>query len=280
MHKSVNFIVDKLIITSAGKRFLAMYNKISSYLNHRHNYQFIDANLNVEKKVIHFFKDLVVKDGLYAGMKYPSFKSVCSAMIPKLSGTYENELSFVFERLKKNKYDLIVDIGCAEGYYAVGLAMIFPNTPIYAFDIDLTAQQLCREMALLNQVQDQVITNGECTIENLSSLVKGKRCLIISDCEGYEEELFTSDNTHMFSNCDLIIELHPFENKNIKKEIYNVLSTGHQVQFISSLDTNRKAFELSEEYIHFLSEQKAQVVNEARPFTMDWLVASPVKWAL
>jgi hypothetical protein len=277
MQKIINFIVDKFIKTYVGKKFLGSYNKVSLYLNHRYNYQLLDPASGVEKKVHLFFKDLIIKDGLFAGMKYPSFKAICSALIPKLSGTYENELNVVFQKLRANKYDLIVDIGCAEGYYAVGLAMLFPNTPVYAFDTDSEARELCYDMALLNQVQDQVIINGECTIEKLSNLVNGKRCLIISDCEGYEEELFTADSRHIFSNCDLIIELHPFKNKNIKEDVSKGISSDHLIQFISSHDTARKVSELSLEYLHFSPEEKSRIVNETRPYTMDWLIALSVK---
>jgi precorrin-6B methylase 2 len=273
MLKSVNYIVDRLIITSAGKGFLAIYNKISSYLNHRYNYQFLDPHSGLDKEVLHFFKDLVVKHGLFAGMKYPSFKAICSALLPKLSGTYENELNVVFEKIKDNNYELIVDIGCAEGYYAVGLALMFPTTPIYAFDTDSEARKLCHDMALLNQVQDQVIIDGECTIERLSALINGKHCLIISDCEGYEEFLFTTEYQHVFTQSDLIIELHPFQNKNIKEDIAKTLSRGHLIQFISSYDTARKVNELPVEYLHFSNEAKSSIVNEARPYTMDWLIA-------
>jgi hypothetical protein len=273
MHKSINYIVDKFIITNTGKKILGIYNKVSLYLNHRYNYQLLDPASGVEKKVHLFFKDLIIKDGLFVGMKYPSFKAICSALIPKLSGTYENELNVIFQKLRVNKYDIIVDIGCAEGYYAVGLAMLFPNTPIYAFDTDIEARELCYDMALLNQVQEQVIINGECTIENLSTLINGKRCLIISDCEGYEEELFTADSKHIFINCDLIIELHPFKNKNIKEDVSRGFSSDHIIQFISSHDTGRKVSELPLEYLHFTTQEKSWIVDEARPYTMDWLIA-------
>ena len=276
MHKSINYIVDKFIITNTGKKILGIYNKVSLYLNHRYNYQFTDPTSGLEKKLYYFFNDLVVKDGLFKGMKYPSFNALCSTILPKLSGTYENELNVFFEKLKANRYELIVDIGCAEGYYAVGMAMLFPDTPIYAFDTDITAQHLCHEMALLNQVQDQVIINGECTIEDLSTLVNGKRCLIISDCEGYEEELFTADSKHMFINCDLIIELHPFKNKNIKEDVSRGFSCDHLIQFISSHDTGRKVSELPLEYLHFTTQEKSWIVNEARPHTMDWLIACSI----
>ena len=276
MYKAVNYVVDKLIITYPGKSLLGFFNKVFSYLNYRVKYQLLDETTGLEKSIIAFFPDLTVKGGLFAGMKYPSTKAVCSAFFPKLSGTYENELTFVFEGLKKNKYDLIVDIGCAEGYYAVGMAMQFPNTPVYAYDSDPFARKLCSDMALLNQKQHQVFVNGACTVEVLSSLVMGKRCLILSDCEGYEEFLFTAENQHIFNQSDLIVELHPFQNKNIKKEIYQILSKGHQIQFVSSLDANRKALELSEEYIHFSNEEKVQIVNETRPYTMDWLIAYSV----
>src|SRR5687768_17261507 len=65
---------------------------------------------------------LEVLTGPFAGMKYP-YASNGSAVFPKLLGTYESEISelFRYERLKR--YRTFIDIGCAEGYYLVGVAM-------------------------------------------------------------------------------------------------------------------------------------------------------------
>jgi hypothetical protein len=55
-------------------------------------------------------------------------QAVGSALIPKLLGCYEAELHGVIACALNTTYDTIIDIGCAEGYYAVGLALHFPDT--------------------------------------------------------------------------------------------------------------------------------------------------------
>ena len=75
--------------------------------------------LQAEKKLLAFFEDKIVRNGFFKGMKYVTFKSAGSSLFPKLLGSYEIELLPVFAGLQKNKYDDILDIGCAEGYYAV-----------------------------------------------------------------------------------------------------------------------------------------------------------------
>ena len=73
------------------------------------------------KKLELMFTDLTVKNGPMAGLKYPSFSSFGSSIFPKLVGTYENELAPIINKLNATQYKLIIDIGCAEGYYAIGL---------------------------------------------------------------------------------------------------------------------------------------------------------------
>ena len=150
------------------------------------------------------------------GLKYPGFSSFGSSIYPKLSGTYESELTDVFLKLENNNYSCIIDVGCAEGFYAVGLAQRFKDAKIYAFDISQTAQQLCNEMAILNNVSDRVEIRKECTQGNIIALVQAKRSLLICDCEGYERYLFTKEIISSLKNSDLIIELHPMHEKDVK----------------------------------------------------------------
>src|SRR5512140_2013789 len=64
---------------------------------------------------------LEVLSGPFKGMRYGDF-SYNSALIPKLLGTYEADLhNWVGEALATG-YDAVINVGCAEGYYAVGFA--------------------------------------------------------------------------------------------------------------------------------------------------------------
>ncbi len=59
--------------------------------------------------------------GPFAGMAYVA-RAVGSAVVPKLVGSYEQELHGVLADIAQTPYMVVVDVGCAEGYYAVGLA--------------------------------------------------------------------------------------------------------------------------------------------------------------
>ena len=77
---------------------------------------------------------MAVRHGVFAGMSYPDGKSTGSVLVPKLLGSYEVELEPVWKSLFTSDYDTIVDVGCAEGYYAVGFARRRPASHIFAYD--------------------------------------------------------------------------------------------------------------------------------------------------
>src|SRR6202012_121812 len=104
---------------------------------------------------------LVVNGGPFQGMKYLP-ESHGSALAPKLVGSYEAEISAMIEEYcARGGAANVVDIGCDEGYYAVGMALRLPLAKVYAFDIDSRAQRDCAQMAALNNVQDRVVIGGE-----------------------------------------------------------------------------------------------------------------------
>src|SRR5690606_8070667 len=60
-----------------------------------------------------------VLNGVFEGMRYSSFTAFGSELYPKLLGSYELEIQGVITELAQQSFDVIVDVGCAEGYYAV-----------------------------------------------------------------------------------------------------------------------------------------------------------------
>lgn len=148
----------------------------------------------------------VVAGGPFQGMKYVE-TAVGSELIPKLIGSYEMELSGIIEKIARDNYETVLDIGCAEGYYVVGLAMQIPKATVYGFDLEPKAMRLCAEMAAVNEVAAQVIVKGACTPATFDELVHGKT-LIICDCEGYEMELLNPEKSPKLIQTDLLVELH------------------------------------------------------------------------
>lgn len=130
-----------------------------------------------------------VRQGVFAGMRYVE-GSQGSAYIPKLLGIYERELTSQVESLIARRPSLIVDMGAAEGYYAVGLARRLPSSQVVAFEMEPAGRQALHEMVRINEVHERVTVRGRCEPEDLASELRGRdHVAIICDVEGYEEKL-------------------------------------------------------------------------------------------
>ncbi len=263
-------IADAFVKTKTGGVMIGILHKPYEFLRYRRSLlEHSESSENLKKK----FFDLTVRKGFMKGLKYPGFSSFGSSIFPKLSGTYESELTDIFLKLEGNKYACIVDVGCAEGFYAVGLARRFKESKVFAFDINERAQHLCKEMAELNNVTESVEVRHECTPDNLATLVNRQKSLIICDCEGYERHLFVSENINKLENSDLIIELHPMNVKDVKEYLYQLFVDTHSIDYVTSYDDSRKIFDLSDMYAELSNIDKLKIVQEGRSFSMDWMIA-------
>ena len=128
----------------------------------------------------------------------------CSALIPKLVGTYEEEIS---DWLKDSgKYRNIINLGCAEGYYAVGLGLKNSTSNVLAVDISPIARKMCNKLIKLNSVGN-VDVKSSLTKRDIKALKEG---LVICDIEGDEVGLLNPKKNQDLLDYDYIIECHDF----------------------------------------------------------------------
>ena len=221
------------------------------------------------------FPTLTVVTGPFRGMKYPSLRAVGSALLPKLLGSYESELHSALELMLARNYSTIVDIGCAEGYYAVGLALRLPAAEVFAFDTDARGREACAEMAMLNSVDVRVHIGSLCDANVLRSLPLGSRALIVVDCEGYEKALFSSGLLDVLVKHDLIIEVHDFIDITISYHLKGIFGRTHHVQSIKSKDDIEKAHSYRYEQLEkYDPNERLLILAERRPAIMEWLIAT------
>lgn len=228
-------------------------------------------NLLLASAIQKICPDLIVRHGVFQGMKYPYAQAAGSALFPKLLGSYERELHPVIEEICREGYSEIVDVGCAEGYYAVGLARRMPTARIYAYDTDPEAVRLCRTMADLNGVSDRITIGGLFDAEALKTIPFTRKGLILSDCEGFEKKLFGEETVSLLASCDLLVEVHDFLDITISSYIRKLFESTHDIEVIQSLDDIKKAqtyrFEELEPYD--LATRKT-LLAESRPAIMEW----------
>jgi len=214
----------------------------------------------------------MVLNGPFKGMKYPRLQARGSRLYPKLLGSYEKELSTIIGIILRRKYDVIVDIGCAEGYYAVGLGMHMSTVKIFAYDTDKEALRLCEDMGALNGVKVNV---GEfCDQATLRNLDLGERALIVSDCEGYETTLFDQNMASYLERHDILIESHDWVDIGTTRRLWAIFSETHECEIIESVDDIAKAYTYNfEELKDFDLSDRHRVLTEGRKHIMKWIFA-------
>lgn len=213
---------------------------------------------------------LVVQAGPFAGMRLLDSRSWGDGdLTPKLLGTYEQELQPWLERFMEREYSAVVDIGCAEGYYAVGCARLFPRSRVYAFDADLHAIELTRKNAEANSVVDRLVLGGVCTPERLQQLAEEEEnLLVISDCEGYESELFNFATVRALAGSDILIECHDFLRRGCTEALTTAFA-GHGVELVLAGGRNLNVFPF---LAHLNDAERWEAVCENRARQMHWLV--------
>jgi len=145
--------------------------------------------------------------GPFKGMSYIS-EAANSALVPKLLGTYEFELNPIVERLVNNRLTRLVDIGCAEGYYAVGFARRCPSLEVIAFDIDDRARRLATLLAKQNGVEGRLKIERACSPGTLQAALVGQHAAVICDIEGAEATLLDPTLAPGLRTAQILVEVH------------------------------------------------------------------------
>ncbi len=205
-----------------------------------------------------------VLSGPFSGMLCST--AVTGNSIPKMLGIYELELHDVVQQIIRNNYPLVVDIGCGEGYYLVGLALRLPNSKFIGYDIDTLAQVACAEQAKLNNVTDRITINAKCDTTELQRVLQ-PNSLVISDCEGHEADLFQPDLVPALSRCDILIELHEMFSPGVTEMLMKRFEPTHNIELINSSERDPKLYPV----LNTLSpKQQRLAVNEDRFSAMQW----------
>ncbi len=171
-----------------------------------------------------------VLSGPFAGMDYMQHASE-GCLLPRLLGSYESELHSTMEGFAAAGLDAIIDIGCAEGYYAVGMARLSPATTIHAHDIDPVAQAACIALAAKNGVADRVKVGGIFRGEDFAAFAD-RKVLVLMDAEGAEDDLLKPDDWPALKRMSLVVETHNMYRPGVTARLIERFGASHDIEVI------------------------------------------------
>ena len=129
-----------------------------------------------------------VQTGPFAGMTIvPRFSWGDGDTASKLLGIYEDELHPIIMDAVKRKPDRVINIGCAEGYYAVGLSRLLSTVNVVAIDINVDAVRTTSQNASANTLKNMEFLGIIPTTEWIEKYISmPERPLLVLDCESAE----------------------------------------------------------------------------------------------
>ena len=168
-----------------------------------------------------------VLSGPFQGMDY-AVAAAEGSRSARLLGCYEASLAPVIEDVVARAYPLVIDIGAAEGYYAVGLARRMPQTRVMARDASDKAMALCRALAAANGVSDRVEVGGLFSHADFA-LCTRQPTLILCDIEAAEIELLDPAAAPGLLEADILVECHDSLRPGITDTLTRRFAASHQV---------------------------------------------------
>lgn len=217
--------------------------------------------------------------GPFAGMSYPK-DSVGSSYKAKLLGTYEMELHELIVRWSKNPPGLVLNIGAAEGYYAVGLARLW-KCPVVTYEIDPTGRELLTKNALLNQLESQIEVCELASpdiLQNRIEIALGTECCIVCDIEGGEDKLLDPKAIPALARTRLLIEVHEMDAPGVGDRLRQRFNSTHAIQEIPTQTRVLKDFPDNWIGRWFIPPTlKLRFMDERRLAPMSWLILTPLK---
>ena len=221
----------------------------------------------------------VVRYGLFKGLKLSPDSSWGAAdRASMLLGLYENEILKSLQKIP-DKYDTLIDLGAADGYYGIGVLVSGKFKKSYCYEMNVASQKIIKKNAELNDVSANVLVRGFAN-KNFYYDFKNNEtdnAVLLVDIEGAEFDLFDEDLFKKFSKSIIFIELHPWI---FKKDGYEQLKKLEKdaAQYFKIEKITTKGRDLSEfpELKKWGDTDRWLICSEGRPKLMTWLRLDPL----
>lgn len=239
---------------------------------------FLDAAIRYKKSIVRELSEKLkytVIRGPFKGLRLPETGAWSDAdVLSKVVGSYEAEIFPFLESEVIRNPNVIVNIGASEGYYAIGMKRILPDSDVYTYDIDIKSFKALEYCKVINGVNVTRLEDFDYDdpLKGISR-PEGVRPLFILDCEGFERNLVNFPKK-VSDISGFIIELHDIFVPGVSKLLADHFSDSHAITMVTQSGRNWEDYpELAE----IRGPIAPLLLDEFRGETMQWLYAVPKK---
>lgn len=215
-----------------------------------------------------------VAHGPFAGFRLGGLSAWGEDDAAMLLGLYEQE---VVARIagRSTPWDLLVNVGAADGFYAVGCLASGVAKRCLAFESDPLAQESLRATAVANSVLNRLEILGAAGEQDLLRITLEPDTIILVDIEGQEFDVLTKTALEHLRTAKIIIEIHDWDPRgadDVELLVENAREAGFSIEWIDAGPRDPGAIP---EIGHLSDDDRWSICSEGRPRPMRWLELSP-----
>lgn len=216
--------------------------------------------------------------GYFKNLKIVSYRWGARDLGSIILGEYERNIVEYINKVESN-YTIFVDVGAADGLYAVGLLHNRKMKKSICFESSADGRASIELNAKANRVQQSISIRKTATGQFARDLSDEfgdelQNCLILIDIEGGEFDLLTSENLQILRNSVVIVELHKeagdYESKLSK--LYLNAKKFHEIRMLHRTGANPFEFKELESWP---DEDRQIIFSEGRRYSMTWVALHP-----
>jgi hypothetical protein len=191
----------------------------------------------------------------------------------KILGTYERHIARLLESLA-DPNGVLIDIGAADGYFAVGCLKRGFFARAICFEISTAGRRSILENAEQNGVADAVSIHGAADREEIIGLLADiPSGVILCDIEGAEYDLFDPDLLRACRHLHVIVEMHDHIVGPDRRAA--LLESAGEFFAVDNLRSENIETETFTELSGFRDDFRLLAFSEGRGRVGDWLLMSP-----
>ncbi len=193
----------------------------------------------------------------------------------KILGTYERHIADKLVALA-DPDGLLVDIGAADGYFAVGAMKAGLFGSCICFEQSEKGRAALKDNAANNGVTDRVEVHGQATSQSLRAAIpSGKSGVVLCDIEGAEFSVLDRETLSYLAKMTIIVELHEFlvqDGETLRQLLAERAEEIFDIETITSDQPNPADFP---ELRTFDENHRLLAFSEGRDAQTDWMILTP-----
>jgi len=193
-------------------------------------------------------------------------------------GLYEKELLNEIDALSEDKYQTFIDIGAADGYYAVGMLTSKKVKKTICFEQAQKGRDAILSKWGKNGSVGELLIYGEASVSTLSLLKNSEiqNSITLIDIEGGEFDLLNMETLNLLSTSIVYIEIHNWIDEFLKRyaRLLREAAAIFRIEIISPIERNTLGLD---ELRDFTDDNRLLLVSERRPCRMRFLKLTPCK---